>query len=100
MTKSATPGGSSGGFTRPALRKAGDADVPRTPPPASPEEPSLLRIGATTADAIGSPDRDKLVDLGVSVPKSLRKALRAEAKRRGMTLDSLVAEALRDRANR
>ena len=100
MTKSATPGGSSGGFTRPALRKAGDADVHPTTPPASPEEPSLLRIGATTADAIGSPDRDKLVDLGVSVPKSLRKALRAEAKRRGMTLDSLVAEALRDRANR
>ena len=49
MTKSATPGGSSGGFARPALRKAGDADVHPTTPPPSPEEPSLLRIGATQA---------------------------------------------------
>ena len=50
-----------------------------------------------TADSVGMADRDKLVDLGVQIPKSLRKGVRAEAKRRGMTVDALVAEALRDR---
>jgi hypothetical protein len=88
------------GIARPSLRKAGDADVHPSTPPSAPEEPSLLRIGATTADSIGSPDKDKLVDLDVQVPKSLRKAIRAEAKRRGMTLDDVVAEALRERSNR
>ena len=81
------------------LRKAGDADVhPTTPAPA--EEPAFLRRGATTADALGSPDKDRLVDLDVQVPKSLRKAVRQEADRRGITPDEVVAEALRDRTAR
>jgi hypothetical protein len=81
---------------RPGLRKAGDADVHPTTPQNS-DESSLLRVGSTTADAIGSPDKDKLVDLGVQVPKSLRKSVRQEAGRRGITVDQVVAEALRDR---
>jgi hypothetical protein len=89
-----------GGPGRPALRKAGDADLHPSTPPATAAEPSLLRRGATTADAVGMPDRDKLVDLGVQVPKSLRKSVRQEAERRGMTVDQVVAEALRDRAVR
>jgi hypothetical protein len=60
----------------------------------------LLRKGMNAADAVGGPDRDKLVDLGVKVPKSLRKTVRAEAKRRGITVDELVAEVLRDRTVR
>jgi len=85
---------------RPSLRKARDSDVHPSTPPSTPEESSLLRVGATTADAIGMPDKDKLVDLGVQVPKSLRKSVRQEASRRGMTVDHVVAEALRDRTVR
>ena len=85
---------------RPSLRKAGDGDIHPSTPLATADESSLLRVGATTADAIGMPDKDKLVDLGVQVPKSLRKSVRQEAKRRGMTVDDVVAEALRLRPNR
>lgn len=89
-----------GAEQRPALRKAGDADLhPSTPLPDD-AEPPFLRRGAVTADAIGSPDKDRLVDLDVEVPKSLRKSLKAEAKRRGISLDHLVAEALRERPGR
>ena len=85
---------------RPGLRKAPDADLhPSTPQGEAPEQ-SLLRKGMNASDSVGGPDRDKLVDLGVKVPKSLRKTVRAEAKRRGMSLDDLVAEALRDRTVR
>lgn len=86
-----------GSDSRPPLRKAGDADVH---PSAPSEEPAFLRRGATTSDALGSPDKDRPVDLGVQVPKSLRKAVRQEAERRGVTVDEVVAEALRDRMPR
>jgi hypothetical protein len=89
-----------GGPGRPALRKAGDADLHPSTPQEAAAEPSFLRRGLTTADSVGMPDRDKLVDLGVQVPKSLRKSVRAEAQRRGMTVDQLVAEALRERTIR
>lgn len=79
------------------LRKAGDADLHPSIPQSLHDEPSLLRRGATTADAIGMPDKDKLVDLKVQIPKSLRKSLRAEANRRGLTIDHVVTEALRER---
>ena len=85
---------------RPELRKAGDADLHPSTPQGGGDEPSLLRKGATTADSVGSPDRDKLVDLTVQVPKSLRKLVRAEAKRRGISVDHVVAEALRERTGR
>jgi predicted HicB family RNase H-like nuclease len=84
----------------PGLRKAPDADLHPSTPVVAEGQASLLRVGATAADAVGGPDRDKLVDLDVKVPKSLRKAVRAEAKRRGMSIDALVAEALRDRTAR
>ena len=99
MTKPSQPT-APGGVTRPSLRKAGDADIHPSAPGRVADEPSLLRRGATTADSIGSPDKDKLVDLGVRVPKSLRKSVRAEATRRGLTVDGVVAEALRDRSVR
>ena len=80
------------------LGKAPDAAIhPSTPVL---DEPAFLRAGASTADALGSPDKDKLVDLGVQVPKSLRKSVRAEAERRGVTADQVVAEALRERTPR
>jgi hypothetical protein len=85
---------------RPTLGKAPDAHLHPSTPQADPAEPSLLRKGMNVSDSVGGPDRDKLVDLGVQVPKSLRKLVRAEAKRRGITVDEVVAEALRDRAVR
>jgi LDH2 family malate/lactate/ureidoglycolate dehydrogenase len=82
------------------LRKAGDADLHPSTPPVFADQPPRLRKGSNTADSVGSPDRDKLVEVSVRVPKSLRKLVRAEAKRRGITLDQLVAEALRERTAR
>jgi hypothetical protein len=50
--------------------------------------------GASAADAITGPSKDKYVDLGSRVPKSVRKRLRAEAKAQGVTVDDLVARIL------
>ena len=84
----------------PGLRKAPDADLHPSTPQGPVDEPSLLRKGMNVADSVGGPDRDKLVTLEVQIPKSLRKVVRSEAKRRGITVDELVAEALRDRTVR
>ena len=91
---------STGAASRPALRKAGDADLHPSTPQATASEPSFRRRGLNTGDSVGPPDRDKLVDLGVQVPKSLGKSVRDEAKRRGLTVDQVVAEALRERSPR
>jgi len=82
---------------RPGLKKAPDADVHPTTPPTTSDDRSLRRLGATTGDSIGMPDKDKLVSLEVQVPKSLRRSVRNEAERRGVTVDDVVAEALRNR---
>ena len=50
--------------------------------------------GATAADAITGPAKDKYVDLGVRVPKSVRKRLRAKAKAEGVEPDELVSRIL------
>ena len=50
--------------------------------------------GASAADAITGQSKDKYVDLGSRVPKSVRKRLRAEAKAQGVTVDDLVARIL------
>jgi hypothetical protein len=76
--------------SREPLRKAPDAEVHPTAPAA--EESALLRGGATS-DAVS----DRPVTLTVQVPKSLRKSVRAEAERRKVSVDQVVAEALRDR---
>jgi len=81
---------------RPALAKAPDAalhPLSGRPTPAERRTPSQdLRKGSgTAADAITGPTKDKDVDLGVRVPKSVRKRLRAEAKARGITPDELVS---------
>jgi hypothetical protein len=43
------------------------------------------------------PAKDKLVELSVEIPKSLRKELRKKAEEQGMTLDALVTLYLRNR---
>jgi hypothetical protein len=85
---------------RPGLRKAGDSDVHPSLPSVDSTEPSLLRPGNSTADAVLGADADKPVTLEVTVPKWLRKSVRAEAKRRGVTVDEVVADALRERPTR
>ena len=50
--------------------------------------------GATGADAITGPPKDKYVDLGARVPKSVRKRLRAEAKAQGVAPDDLLSRIL------
>ncbi len=78
-----------------SLRKAGDADVHPTAPAI--EESRFGRPGMTTGDSVGAPDKNKLVEFTVRIPKSLRKSVRAEAERRSVTVDEIVAEALRGR---
>lgn len=83
---------------RAGLQKADDADLhPSTPVGTSGTTDSGRLRAGTTADAIGS---DKPVTLEVTVPKSLRKSVRQEAKRRGISVDEVVAEALRERPAR
>ncbi len=85
---------------RPPLRKADDADVHPMHAASTSTSAPLLRPGATTADAVLGPPSDRPVTLSVTVPKSLRKSVRAEAKRRGITVDDVVVEALRERTPR
>ena len=85
---------------RPPLRKAGDAGRHPTLPDAVADDLPLVRPGASTADAVLAPDAGKPVTLAVTVPKWLRKSVRAEAKRRGTTVDEVVTEALQERTIR
>jgi hypothetical protein len=73
---------------RPALTKSNDAVVHPTLP-RDHEERAPLSTGATS-DALLGPKRDKLVELNVEVPKSIRKALKTEAEKRGMSVDQLI----------
>lgn len=85
---------------RPALRKADDHDLHPAQPRVDDLSDLSTKAGSTTADAIsGAEKRDKLVRLELQVPKSLRKRLRSEAERRGMSVDDLVVALLRDRTD-
>jgi len=107
--------------SRPALKRAADAEVhpalPATEVKAAPPvvaqveapEPKVkpkgkskgnpLKVGKgkATSDALRGKHKTKNVDLGVKVPKELRKQLRKEAVRRGITVDELVTILLGDR---
>lgn len=83
------------------LRKAADSDLhPSTPQSGALETSSSLRSGSSTGDSVGMPGKDKPVALEVTLPKSLRKALRQEAKRRDITVDEIVIDALQHRFSR
>jgi hypothetical protein len=79
---------------RPALTRATDA-VWHPTLPREHEQRAPLSSGATS-DAILGPKHDKLVELIIEVPKSIRKALRNDAQERGLTVDQLVAMLARD----
>jgi len=74
---------------RAALSRASDA-VWHPTLPRERQGRAPLNAG-TTSDALLGPKEDKLVSLSVEIPKSIRKALRAEAAARGMSVDALVA---------
>lgn len=84
----------------------GPAAMPRTRAGVTPQPLPLtgggLRRarGRATSDALRGKGGDKLVDLGVRVPKSLRKQLRQAAESRGMSPDELVALLLRNHLGR
>lgn len=66
------------------------------PPPREKAKRKSLKPGkgSATSDAILGATKDKLVDLGVRVPKSVRKRLKAEAKERGLSPDAIVTAIL------
>lgn len=78
---------------RPALAKAPDAalhPVSGKPVPSSRRKPGK----GATSDSLRGPAKDKLVDLGVRVPKSVRKKVRSQAKADGIAPDEVVARIL------
>ena len=94
---------------RPALSRAPDADLhPVSGRPLPTQVPGGVKEGkgkskvkslkpgkgATAADAITGPPKDKYVDLGARVPKSVRKRLRAEAKSQDVGVDDLLTRIL------
>lgn len=91
---------------RPALGRAPDAELHPVSGRPLPTSPGAVKEGkakakglkpgkgATAADAITGPAKDKYVDLGVRVPKSVRKRLRNEAKSHDVPIDELVTRIL------
>ncbi len=73
---------------RAALSRASDAVWHPTLPRDVGERVPLN--SGNTSDALLGPKEDKLVELTIEIPKSVRKALRKEAEDRGMTVDALV----------
>ena len=73
-------------------------DLPRYDDPPPKDKPKRKSLkpgkGSATSDAILGATKDKLVDLGVRVPKSVRKRLKAEAKERGLSPDAIVTAIL------
>jgi hypothetical protein len=80
---------------RPALTKAPDASLhPVSGRPERRTGHDGITTKGTAADAITGAVKDKYVDLGVRVPKSVRKRLRQQAKARGITPDELATTLL------
>ncbi len=81
---------------RPALQRAADSDIHPVLPAHEPIADLSRKAGFATSDAL-RPKPDKPVVVAITMPKSLRKTLRSEAARRGMSVDDLVVALLRDR---
>lgn len=82
---------------RPALRKASDTSVN----PVIPAEPKAfdqsnrdLGFSGNTGDSVRPKKKAKLIAVTVSLPKSLRKQIKKEAKSRGLSFEDIVAERL------
>lgn len=91
-----------GAIDPPAKAPALPAPTPKkekekSKPKSKSKNPFIAGRGKATSDTIRGTSKGKNVDLGVKVPKALRKALRQEAVRRGIKVDELVTILLNDR---
>jgi|GEM_PF-905223 hypothetical protein len=82
---------------RPALAKAADADLHPTTPKLEPVDDLTSKAGSATSDVMRPPKKEKLVTIKLDIPKSVRKALRIEAEKRGLSVNQLIIAVLRDR---
>jgi hypothetical protein len=71
---------------RPALKRAADAEVH----PTAPGGDLRRRKGLSTSDTLRDPRGEKVVTVEVKMTKALRKQLRNEAKRRGVSVSELI----------
>ena len=71
---------------RPALKRAQDADKH----PTLPKSDLGRRKGLSTSDTLRDPRGEKIVSVEVEMPKAMRKQLRSEAKRRGVSVSDLI----------
>lgn len=84
---------------RPALRKASDTGAH---PVLDSDYSQPKHMGQDAAgfgnasDSVALPRNEKIVEVLISIPKSLRKKLKSEAKKQKMTLDELITLRLRD----
>jgi hypothetical protein len=83
---------------RPALAKSADADLHPTTPKLEPIDDLTSKAGSATSDVMRAPKEEKLVTVKIDIPKSLRKSLRIEAEKRGISVPPLINAVLRDRA--
>jgi hypothetical protein len=82
---------------RPALRKSVDSSVH---PVLDDAETEPKRIGqdavrfGNASDSVKLSRKDKPVEISITIPKSLRKKLKAAAKNQGITVEELIASRL------
>ena len=79
---------------RPALRKSGDSSVHPVLESGSSEPKRIGQDAAkfgNVSDSVKRSRKDRLIEVSFTIPKSLRKKLKAEAKNQGITIDELVA---------
>ncbi len=79
---------------RPALRKSGDSTVHPVLETRS-SQPKHIGQDATqfgnASDSVKLPRKEKLVEVPIVIPKSLRKKLKSEAKKQGISINELIA---------
>jgi hypothetical protein len=79
---------------RPALRKSGDSSVHPVLENGISEPKHIGQDAAkfgNASDSVKRSRKERLVEVSFTIPKSLRKRLKAEAKNKGITIDELVA---------
>ena len=84
---------------RPSLRKAGDSSVHPVSETGS-SKPKRMGQEANSfgnvSDSVKRPRREKLVEVSIAIPKSLRKKLKSDAKAQGISINELIALRLND----
>jgi hypothetical protein len=79
---------------RPALRKATDSAVHPVAPKPIDRSHQDLGLMNNTSDSVRPKKNDKLIAMTITIPKSLRKQLKKDAKSRGVSIDEIISERL------